>query len=225
MTDYHVSRNGRTLGVYPQADAKDYYAQGRIAPGDLMWREGMPGWVAASEIFGPAPQAAAATFTPPVPPPRPDARVEVEMASSAPLPPRLHWALVLLFTLLTFGVFFVVWICIQAAWIKKIDPRSNAMAMMVIYLVLVLVGQVIASANPEGSSGAAAGGMLVLIGSIVSIVGIFSMRRSMLDHYNKAEPIGLRLSGALTFFIGVFYLQHHMTRIARWKQTGVLTPQ
>ena len=39
------------------------------------------------------------------------------------------------------------------------------------------------------------------------------------------EPIGLRLSGALTFFLGVFYLQHHMTRIAKWKETGVLPPQ
>ena len=131
----------------------------------------------------------------------------------------------LLFTLLTLGVFYIVWVFIQATWIKKIDPKSNAMAMMVIYIVLVMVGELISRANAEGSPAAAAGGLLVLIGTVVSIVGIFSMRRSMLDYYDKVEPIGLRLSGALTFFLGVFYLQHHMTRIAKWKETGVLPPQ
>ena len=118
-----------------------------------------------------------------------------------------------------------MWTFIQAAWVKKIHPDSNAMTLMVIYLVLVLLGQAISGASEKDSNEAAAASMLVLIGTIVSIVGIFSIRRSMLDYYNKIEPIGLRLSGALTFFLGVFYLQHHMTRIARWKQTGILPPQ
>lgn len=232
MTAYHVSRNGKTLGVYPEPDAKDYYAQGRISPHDLVWREGMPAWLAASEVFGPAPQPEF-TSAPPVPPPMPvvDSTPAVlasaagNSVSAAPLPPKLHWALVLLFTLLTFGIFFVVWIFVQAAWVKKLDPKSNAMTLMIIYLVLVLVGQAIAGASEKESAEAAAGGMLILIGSIVSIVGIFSIRRSMLDYYTRVEPIGLRLSGALTFFLGVFYLQHHMTRIAKWKAAGVLPPQ
>jgi hypothetical protein len=230
MSQYHVSRNGRTLGVYPEADAREYYAQGRIAAGDLVWREGMPAWVAAGEVFGPAPVAPA-----PAPAPAPPAwteltpegrvRVAGPDAEAVPLPPKLHWALVLLFTLLTLGIFFIVWIVIQAAWVKKIDPKSNALTLMVVYLVLVLAGELVSNASPEGSPAAAAGGLLMLIGTVVSIVGIFSMRRSMLDYYGKVEPIGLRLSGALTFFLGVFYLQHHMTRIAKWKETGVLSPQ
>ena len=236
MTAYHVSRNRTPLGVYPEADARDYYAQGRIAPDDLVWCEGMPEWVAASQVFGPAPQSAAPIIPPPVPPmppvtpPTPTAATfpaQIIPAartdlSSTPPPPRLHWALVLLFTLLTLGIFFIVWMFIQAAWIKKIHPRSNAITLFVIYLVLVLLGQVIAGASEKDSNEAAAASMLILIGTIVSIVGIFSMRRSMVDYYNKVEPIGLRLSGVLTFFLGVFYLQYHMTRIARWKDSGVL---
>lgn len=233
MTAYHVSRNRKTLGVYPEADAREYYAQGRIAAGDLVWCEGMPEWVAASQLFGPAPQSAAPTVAPPLPPPELAAAAFPIQASPAaqtgrpapPLPPKLHWALVLLFTILTLGIFFIVWTFIQAAWVKKIHPDSNAMTLMAIYLVLVLLGQAISGASEKDSNEAAAASMLVLIGTIVSIVGIFSIRRSMLDYYNKIEPIGLRLSGALTFFLGVFYLQHHMTRIARWKQTGILPPQ
>ena len=219
MTAYHVSRNGTTLGVYPEPDARDYYAQGRISPNDLVWHEGMTSWVAASQVFGPAPEAAS-PMAPPVPPPMASASTQAAQpaarssAAPAPPPPKLHWALVLLFTLLTFGIFFVAWIFIQAAWVKKIHPASNAMMLMVIYVVLVLVGQAIAGASQKESAEAAAGGVLVIVGSIVSIIGFFSMRRSMLDYYNRVEPIGLKLSGALTFFLGAFYLQHHMTRIA-----------
>lgn len=227
MTAYHVSRSGTMLGVYPEPDARDYYAQGRISPNDLVWCEGMASWVAANQIFGPAPEAA-----PPVAPPTPTARPMANAptlspqpsalgsAAPAPPPPKLHWALVLLFTLLTFGVFFVVWIFVQAAWVKRIHPASNAMMLMVTYVVLVLVGQTIAGASQKESAEAAAGGMLVIVGSIVSIVGFFSMRRSMLDYYNRVNPVGLKLSRVLTFFLGAFYLQHHMTRIAKQTQTG-----
>ena len=45
----------------------------------------------------------------------------------------------------------------------------------------------------------------------------------MLNYYNSVEPINLRLSGVMTFFFNILYLQYHMTRIARWKQTGILT--
>ena len=42
-----------------------------------------------------------------------------------------------------------------------------------------------------------------------------------IDDYTTFEPIGLKLSGALTFFLGAFYLQHHMTRIATRSQPGI----
>ncbi|MFC5499789.1 DUF4339 domain-containing protein [Caenimonas terrae] len=225
MIDYHVSRNGKTLGVYPEADARHYYAQGRISPDDLVWHEGMPAWVAAGQVFGPSPLDAA-PWPSPVPVPTavapPAAGAAPGSAPAVPPPPRLHWALVLLLTLVTFGIFFVAWIFVQAAWIKKIHPKSKAMTLLVVYLVLVLLGQVIAAASQKDSSEAAVASLLVLAGSVVSIVAIFSMRRSMLNYYNGVEPIGLRLSGVLTFFLGVFYLQYHMTRIARWKESGVL---
>lgn len=144
------------------------------------------------------------------------------MSESVPPPPRLHWALVLLFTVLTLGVFYLVWMFVQAAWVRKIDPASNAMTLFVVYVVLFIAGEVVAAAGGEGSNAETAGTLLVLAGIVVFVVGTYSMRRSMIDHYNGAEPIGLRLSAALTFFLGLLYLQHHMTRIARWKRTGNL---
>jgi hypothetical protein len=43
-------------------------------------------------------------------------------------------------------------------------------------------------------------------------------------YYNTVEPINLRLSAVMTLFFNVLYFQYHMTRIADWKQTGVLRP-
>lgn len=231
MTAYHVSRNDKTLGVYPEADARDYYAQGRIGPDDLVWREGMPAWLTAAHVFGPPPQPAFAPMAPPVPPPMaatslsPSASPSPSLATTTPPPPKLYWALVLLFTVLTLGIFYVGWLFIQAAWVKKIHARSNAITLLVVYLVLVVAGEFVSADAAKDSTAAAAGGMLVLAGSIAAIVAIFSMRRSMLDYFNQAEPIGLKLSWLLTFFFGAFYLQYHLTRIARWKETGLLPLQ
>lgn len=144
------------------------------------------------------------------------------MQAQLPPPPKLHWGLVVLFSLLTLGLFYIVWLFVQSTWVRRIDPRSNATALMSVYVALVIAGQAMTEASGEGSGGAAVATLLILAGSVVSIFGFFSMRRSMLDHYNSTEPIGLRLSAALTFFLGTFYFQYHMARIARWKQTGTL---
>jgi hypothetical protein len=60
--------------------------------------------------------------------------------------------------------------------------------------------------------------------SIMAITAFFRMRRGLLDYYNSVEPIGLKLSGAMTFFFSIYYLQYHLTRIANWKKTGQLIP-
>jgi len=66
---------------------------------------------------------------------------------------------------------------------------------------------------------------IYLVSTIFFLVAVFQMRRSLLNHYNVAEPVGLRLSAAMTFFFNILYFQHHFSRIAKWKQTGFLEPQ
>lgn len=137
-----------------------------------------------------------------------------------PAPPKLHWALVLLFTVLTLGIFLVVWMFIQSSWVKKIDPTSNATTQFIAYLVLFVASQVL---GESGSDGLKSLSVLLTIGSYIAFYfGAYSIRRSMLDHYNNMEPMQLKLSSAMTFFFSTFYLQYHMTRIARWKAGGTL---
>ena len=72
---------------------------------------------------------------------------------------------------------------------------------------------------------AAMGSLIGLVIAVCALVAIFKMRSSIVQYYNTVEPIGLKLSGVMTFFFSIYYFQHHFTRIAEWKRTGRLTPQ
>ena len=57
-----------------------------------------------------------------------------------------------------------------------------------------------------------------LISFIVIELGYFDLRRSMEEHFNGPEPLGLTLSPVMTFFFGPLYFQYHMSRINEVKR-------
>jgi hypothetical protein len=140
-------------------------------------------------------------------------------ADAYPAPPQMHWALVLLFTILTLGIFMIAWIFVQSTWARKINPASNATTQFVIYVPLAIFAQILfeGSDNLKG-----VGFLLMLVSYVIFYFGAYSIRRSMLNHYNSVEPMQLELSAAMTFLFSTFYLQYHMTRIARWKAASKL---
>jgi Na+/melibiose symporter-like transporter len=60
------------------------------------------------------------------------------------------------------------------------------------------------------------------LSTVFFYVAVFQMRRTLLRYYNHTQPIGLRLSGAMTFFI---QHAHHFSRLAKWQESGYLEPQ
>lgn len=52
MAQWHVSRDGQQHGPYDDATLKQLAGQGRLAPTDHIWREGMADWVPASKLKG-----------------------------------------------------------------------------------------------------------------------------------------------------------------------------
>jgi len=135
------------------------------------------------------------------------------------LPPDLHWGLVILFNLITCGIFGIVWSFILAMWAKRLAPGNPAIAFVGAYaggVVLAVMLSLDKSTEPFGS-------VVNLAGVICLIVGNFKIRAAMEEYYNSAENIGLYLSGVMTFFFGIIYFQYHINRLARWKKTGVLT--
>jgi hypothetical protein len=150
---------------------------------------------------------------------------------AGPVPPGMHWALVLVLGSITFGIFYIVWIIKELNFIKSIDPRNNsgklimiAIALVLVYVVL-MVGAVTLQSTTAIALGGALGSLIDIGAAALSIVAYFKMRSSLVNYYNTVEPIGLRLSGAMTFFFNILYFQYHFHRIAEWKRTGVLRPQ
>lgn len=143
----------------------------------------------------------------------------------------MHWALVLVLGSVTFGIFYIVWVIKQINFIKRIDPPNPAAKLIMLGVIMcvvygVLVGAAIALQSSTVMVILGSVGFLIEIGASVCIlVAYFKMRASLLNYYNTVEPIGLRLSGAMTFFFNILYFQYHFHRIAVWKRTGVLAPQ
>ncbi len=149
------------------------------------------------------------------------------------MPPSLHWVVVWLLGGITLGLFQLIWCFKQTGFVKKIDPASKA----TLFLTMAFIGQLVLVLGAVGmvvvssSSGAVAGvatimgivGLLSLLIGIFWLVAIFGMRGSLVRYYNTVEPMGLRLSGVMTFFFSFLYFQYHMSRIAKWKKTGVLS--
>lgn len=148
---------------------------------------------------------------------RPVARHSQSAGDAFPTPPKLHWSLLLLLTVISFGVFQFVWMFVQSTWARKVDPESKATAFFAGDVFLFLLSLVFAASSDSGLQRFE---LPFLLGScIVFYAGVYSIRRTMLDHYNKVEATPLEMSGAMTFFFTLLHLQYHMTRIA-YAETG-----
>jgi hypothetical protein len=134
----------------------------------------------------------------------------VGLRSIYPAPPRVHWSLLLVAIAGSEGVVYwfvpqpyreflinlviAVWPIYLSLWIRKIEPRSLSL-----YWALA-----------SFATG-------FLFSWLLWIVVIFEVREELLDHYNRREPIGLRLNLVLTTLFSFVYFQYHLERIAREK--------
>ena len=160
-------------------------------------------------------------------------------ASPYPDAPNLHWGLVLLFSFLTCFLFTIIWDIVIAVWVKKIKPNSTALywyiAVIVIGVIRKVLGLMLAGSlvrhgmltDPDhlsfgaGFFGVAA--LLSLLGLamlVCLIVANFVKRSDLLEHFNTAEPVGLQLSGVMTFFFEPWYFQYHLNKINAMKQAA-----
>lgn len=87
---YHVSRQGRSLGVATLEDIRAKLARGELLADDLAWTAGMSDWLPLGDITSATPPPAPPPPSPPAPatptPPTPAAATDTE-ASSASRPP------------------------------------------------------------------------------------------------------------------------------------------
>jgi hypothetical protein len=149
------------------------------------------------------------------------------VASPYPDAPDLHWGLYLLFAVLTCGWFSKVFTVIQAAWMKKVQPNSIALWVYIAAYVLAFINayrsrmiMMALLSHHFDTAHAAGGGGLGLLYWILIIVSRFMMKSSLEEHFNGPEPVGLRLSGVMTFFFGGVYFQAKLNEINAMKRAA-----
>jgi hypothetical protein len=213
--EYFVKRGDQRYGPYSLGDLQKYVQSGNVAVEDMAQSEGMADWVPVSQILGniPAPVIGTAVGT----------LTSVPEQQLVPLPPNLHWSIVIILRILTRGLFDLVWAMIQANWARKLSGDNKPMVLVAMYPAGMIAGFLSIALSRGTPPLAALGGLMILAGLIASVVGMFSIKSAMEEYYTTTENIGLQLSGVMTFFFGTTYLQYHINSLHRWKKTGVLT--
>jgi hypothetical protein len=203
---YFITRDGQQYGPYTLADLQRYAASGEILLTDLARSEGMSEPLPVSQIIGtiPVPQAPVAVAASPI-------------ATQYPDPPNLHWALVLLFGVITCGLFITAWDIVQAVWMKQVAPQSKAIYYYGVCVAILLLIFVLSFAAAHRHADNPLVNILNLANLVIILIGRFSLKHSLEEHFNSAEPMGLLLSGVMTFFFGAIYFQYHLNDIVRRK--------
>ncbi|MGB6742917.1 MAG: amino acid permease C-terminal domain-containing protein [Terracidiphilus sp.] len=148
------------------------------------------------------------------------------------VPLAIPWYLTPLLTFATFGLFLVILFFVQARFVARLD-RNHRPTVWGILALVSGIGTFYTFSALTYAAGAGQAlylpditpgfifGVIELSASVFFLRGaVFEMRRSLLKHYNQVEPIDLRISALMTFFFGILYLQYHLTRIAKWKESG-----
>ena len=230
---YQVARNGQTYGPYTLDDLQRYVASGNVLLTDLAKSDEMADWLPVSQILGEAagisgqgaaPVSGAYASTPVQVDPALAGNYGLAPGAESSDPPNLSWVLVLLFAFFTCGIFAVVWNLVLAAWFNRIEPARKILTYYIIATVLVILnlggsyGSVIVAMHHGVVTRHPLASMIGIGAWVARLIARFTFRSALEDHYNRVEPLGLRLSGVMTFFFGCLYFQYHLNRINEMKQ-------
>jgi hypothetical protein len=132
-----------------------------------------------------------------------------------PSPPRVHWSLLLLALVIAEALAFwlvpdayrnfavyavaVAWPLYLCIWIRKIDQRSSSLYWAIASLVT---------------------GFGFLFSWLLWVVVIYELREELLEHYNRREPVNLRLNWFLTFLFSIIYFQFKLNKISKLREAS-----
>ncbi|MGA7632072.1 MAG: DUF4339 domain-containing protein [Terriglobales bacterium] len=201
--EYFVKRGDQRFGPYSLSDLQHYVQSGDVTLEDWTQSEGMPDWVPVSNVLGNIPAMAFA-----------GGGTAVAIAPETqlvPLPPNLHWSIVLILGLVTRQLFNLVWALLQGNWARKLSGDNKPLVLVAMYPAGMVAGLLIILLFHN----AALGGLFIFAGAIIYLVGMFSIKAAMEEYYNSTENIQLQMSSVMTFFFSTVYIQYKINAIAR----------
>jgi len=146
---------------------------------------------------------------------QPPATDAVKNGREFPFPPRVHWAILLVLIASAealvsylfpgpyknFAIYAVAaaWPTYLCLWVRKLNPRASSLYWAIASIVT---------------------GYGFLFSWLLGVVVIFELREELLEHYNRREPIGMRLNWLLTILGSVIYFQFALNKVAREKEVA-----
>jgi hypothetical protein len=205
--NYFITRDGQQYGPYTLTDLQRYAASGEMALSDLAISDANSEPIPVAQIIG----------TIAVPPPAMPGVYTAEQPEF-PNPPNLHWGLVLLFAVISCGFFTIVWEIVQAAWMKKIEPTTKSIYYYSIGALMLLAVFALSFEAGITHTQNSVSGLFNIAYFVLVVAGRFSFKSAMEEHFNGPDPMGISLSGVMTFFFGGIYFQYYINDIVRRKQ-------
>ena len=148
-------------------------------------------------------------------------------AAQYPDPPNLHWGLVLLFSVLTCGLFIVVWNLIVTAWLRRVQPNATALffyagayALAVVNAIISIPLAIHAASNPSLYHTSPIGSVVGIAVWVIRLIARYSEKASLEEHFSTVEPIGMSLNPVMIFFFGGLYIQSQLNRVNLIKQSA-----
>ncbi len=117
---YYVVKDGQKCGPYLEEEVRQRMISGEFSGVELVWREGLPGWVPLPQILsGPIPASALTGMVPPMPPP-----LEIKSSGLAKATFIIGTVVLVLWLILVViaGVF-------SASGVKETDPRMMVLGL------------------------------------------------------------------------------------------------
>ena len=126
-----------------------------------------------------------------------------------PLPPRWHWAIVLVLGIVTVGIFLDIWLIVQAVWVRKHDPSNRALQLTIVSIIVSVLAEILNSLHATVQVTAAA----FVISLILALIPTFMVRDALAAYLSRAWGRPVYLGSFLTLILGPIYLQYHMNRL------------
>jgi hypothetical protein len=218
--EYLIAREGKTYGPYTEEAVREYLASGNIVESDLARKDGMTDWQPLRKVLPKAKKMKKE--------PRGKLRAE-GLRSDLPSPPDMPWWMALVIEGFTGMTFFLGWNIVEAVWLYRVQRQSRA---IYYYSAATLLFALFASSTLSKIAHAIFHTPLLhstyaslftetpvlVLALFMLLIARFSMRRSLLEHFNGPEPIGLRLSKFWTLVLGGLYFQYQFNRINELKR-------
>ena len=159
---------------------------------------------------------------------------EVDTQTVFPPPPKVHWSVLLAamcavavlarlmipnrYGILVLDLAFDAWAIYLCLWIRRLEPAAMSLYWGLTYIALQIAFSVPGRPVPTNTGISFFATTLALMCIAMWFITVYVIRAELHYHYNLREPVGLYLSGTMTFFFSFFYFQYHLYKIAKLRQ-------